>query len=87
MKDCFNQDLEIGDFVVVCCHGTAYDPLVQRAGKVTEVFEDTCKVVMVNAAFMKLMPETSVSMQSRIVKVAFSLLPDKFISLLVVEGD
>jgi hypothetical protein len=80
MKDKFGIDLEIGDFVVVAFYGTAYDPLIQRLGAVTQVFEDTCKVITLNDVFGKLMPESSISMPSRIVKMPVEAIPTMFLS-------
>jgi hypothetical protein len=80
MKDKFGIDIEIGDFVVVAVYGTAFDPLIQRLGAVTQVFEDTCKVVTLNDVFGKMMPETSISMPSRIVKMRAEAIPTVFLN-------
>jgi hypothetical protein len=80
VKDKFGIDLDVGDFVVVAVYGTAFDPLIQRLGVVTQVFEDTCKVVTLNDVFGKMMPETSISMPSRIVKMRAEAIPTVFLN-------
>lgn len=80
MKDKFGIDLDVGDFVVIAFYGTAFDPLVQRLGAVTQVFEDTCKVITLNDVFGKMMPETSISMPSRIVKMQAEAIPSIFLN-------